>query len=160
MTKPETTLLPCPWCDGPAVMEEVEDNVRGEIRFSVGCNNYDAGECMGYQSLTTFARRSEAAAAWNRRPQPAPQAIEPENVAALAGDLRFMGKEDGAELVERLARERDEAIDALSTLVYRYDCEHEGEKPILAQSAIQIARKIIKRHAARQANPKENADER
>jgi hypothetical protein len=65
---------------------------------------------------------------------------------------------EAADLIERLARERDKAINALSTLVYRYDCEHEGEKPILAPSAIQTARAIIKRHAARQAKPKENAD--
>jgi hypothetical protein len=101
----------------------------------------------------------------NRRAQPAPQAVEPDEVAELLNELRRRvwpndAPKKAADLIERLARERDKAIDALCTLVYRYDCEHEGEKPILAPSAIQTARAIIKRHAARQAKPKENADER
>jgi hypothetical protein len=109
----------------------------------------------------------------DRRAQPAPQAIEPEDVRHVFIDINSgldeshlnhptanQALRSARTVIERLARECDEAIDALSTLVYRYDCEHEGEKPILAPSAIQTAREIIKRHAARQAKPKENADER
>lgn len=39
-----------------------------EIRFSVGCDSWQEETCMGYQSLTTFATRTEAIAAWNKRP--------------------------------------------------------------------------------------------
>lgn len=64
MTK--IVLKPCPFCGGPAAMEEVENGLRG-VSFSVGCSARDEVACMGYQSLTTFARQSEAAEAWNRR---------------------------------------------------------------------------------------------
>lgn len=55
-------LLPCPFCGGAA---EVED-ARGSGGWSVGCADY-SGDCYGYQSLTTFPRKCEAIAAWNRR---------------------------------------------------------------------------------------------
>ena len=58
-------LLRCPFCGGPAVLEEIKDD-GGNVRFSVGCTA-DEAACMGYQSLTTFARRSDAVAAWNTR---------------------------------------------------------------------------------------------
>jgi len=45
-------------------MEEVEGGTGA--RFTVGCVA-DETDCMGYQSLTTFARRIEAAHAWNKR---------------------------------------------------------------------------------------------
>ena len=57
--------LPCPFCGGAA---EVED-ARGSGGWSVGCAD-QSGDCYGYQSLTTFPRKSEAIAAWNRRPSP------------------------------------------------------------------------------------------
>jgi hypothetical protein len=61
-------LLPCPFCAGPAVMEEVPARSVGDSRWSVGCQDKDGGpECMGYQSLTTFSRKIEAANAWNTR---------------------------------------------------------------------------------------------
>lgn len=43
-------------------MEQTESN-----RWSVGCDSADEPECMGYQSFTTFARRDDAAKAWNTR---------------------------------------------------------------------------------------------
>ena len=67
--KTELPLLPCPFCGGPAVMEEVEAKSIGESRWSVGCSEQRVvfAECMGYQSLTTFDRKIEAANAWNTR---------------------------------------------------------------------------------------------
>jgi hypothetical protein len=66
-----TDLLPCPFCGGEAVMDEIENSVYDGVRFSVGCATEDKGTCMGYQSLTSFARRSDAAAEWNKRtPEP------------------------------------------------------------------------------------------
>lgn len=59
------TLLPCPFCGGSATMEQTEGN-----RWSVGCDNSDEPSCMGYQSLTTFDRRSNAVKAWNTRAVP------------------------------------------------------------------------------------------
>lgn len=60
-------ILPCPFCGGRAAVEEVGNGPY--VRFSVGCTTDGDcdGICMGYQSLTTFDRRSEAIAAWNRR---------------------------------------------------------------------------------------------
>ena len=60
-------IKPCPFCGGPAVIEEVGDGAS--VRFSVGCQeDSDRTDiCMGYQSLTTFDRRSDAIAAWNKR---------------------------------------------------------------------------------------------
>lgn len=60
-------------------MEEIDRSVYDGVRFSVGCTTEDEATCMGYQSLTTFARRSDAVAAWNTR---AVNAL-PEAIAAL-----------------------------------------------------------------------------
>lgn len=62
------TILPCPFCGGPASIEEVDNN--GRWKFSVGCSTDGNGAsdfCMGYQSLTTFSTRHEAVEAWNKR---------------------------------------------------------------------------------------------
>jgi len=59
-------LKPCPFCGGKASYEEFEGT------WSVGCEDVDSNGievvCIGFQSLTTFARKIDAAAAWNRRP--------------------------------------------------------------------------------------------
>lgn len=68
-------LLPCPFCGGSAQTEHFEGNL-GRWRWSVGCNDHkqeaeDGGEpvreCYGFQSMTSFATKAEAIAAWNRR---------------------------------------------------------------------------------------------
>lgn len=65
-TDPVTGLevLPCPFCGGPASVEE--SRAYEGAAFSVGCDA-DEASCYGYQSLTTFSRRSDAIAGWNRR---------------------------------------------------------------------------------------------
>lgn len=60
-------ILPCPFCGSPAVLEELPSGLTKEASFSVGCDSKSEGACMGYQSLTTFSRRSDAINAWNRR---------------------------------------------------------------------------------------------
>ena len=62
-------LLPCPFCGGEASFERVECSL-GRMRWTVGCNETDEDDavlCYGYQSLTTFATKRDAAEAWNRR---------------------------------------------------------------------------------------------
>lgn len=58
-------IFPCPFCGGVASVEAVGGAVG--VAFTVGCDTDAEGDCYGYQSLTTFARRSDAIAAWNRR---------------------------------------------------------------------------------------------
>lgn len=66
-------LKPCPWCGGPADIEEIGGRDGAGASFSVGCHDGDGSSvCFGYQSLTQFARKSEAIAAWNKRPSPPP----------------------------------------------------------------------------------------
>ncbi len=57
-------LKSCPFCGGPAALEEVDHS--GYVAWSVGCNNQDV-DCIAYQMLATFTRKSEAAEAWNKR---------------------------------------------------------------------------------------------
>lgn len=59
------TILPCPFCGNKASIEEVVGACG--MRFSVGCDNTESADCMGYQSFTTFDTRGEAVKAWNRR---------------------------------------------------------------------------------------------
>jgi hypothetical protein len=60
-------LLPCPFCGGPAELEEIDSG-----SWSVGCEEkvLSVHYCMGYQSLTSFATKREAIAAWNTRRPP------------------------------------------------------------------------------------------
>lgn len=55
-------LLACPFCGGPATIEETE--LAGNVRKSAGCNTE---HCQGYQSTLTFATHREAIEAWNKR---------------------------------------------------------------------------------------------
>lgn len=55
-------LLACPFCGGPAVIEETD--LSGNVRKSAGCNTE---HCQGYQSTMTFATHREAIEAWNKR---------------------------------------------------------------------------------------------
>jgi len=80
-------LLACPFCGGVASMEQTESN-----RWSVGCDAADEPACMGYQSFTTFARRSEATKAWNTRAAATPSAQGAEvSVDKLARDIWLAG---------------------------------------------------------------------
>lgn len=55
-------LLACPFCGKDAVMEQE----AGSNAYSIGCDG--AEECPGrYAELATFARKIEAANAWNTR---------------------------------------------------------------------------------------------
>lgn len=58
-------LSPCPFCGEPATFEQVDNGGHiGDLRWSAGCNT---DGCIGQQSLVTFPRRRDVAAAWNRR---------------------------------------------------------------------------------------------
>lgn len=62
-------LLPCPFCGAAAMLELYE------TRWSVGCSESGevapgTAECIGYISLTTYERKADALAAWNRRVKP------------------------------------------------------------------------------------------
>lgn len=64
----EFDLKRCPWCGGPADIEEIGGKDGASASFSVGCHDGDGESvCFGYQSLTSFARKSEAVRAWNTR---------------------------------------------------------------------------------------------
>lgn len=114
-------LLPCPYCGGEASFE----NDNGQ--WSVGCDDKD-GEgieavCMGYQSLTVFPRKSEAAAAWNRR---ALSAERDEAVRAdkISNKLMRLAMDKSAEAIAerdalRADLERARGIMALSEMKIR-----------------------------------------
>ena len=87
-------IKPCPFCGHAASVEETADD--GYVRFTVGCDNPNVEDCMGYQSLSTYDRRSEAIEAWNRR---APNETRDDLVNALeeARAALAMG-DDGAAL--------------------------------------------------------------
>lgn len=77
----------CPFCGGAASFEQIDNDASPQhLRWSVGCRNED---CIGYQSLTTYPRKADARAAWNRRPHGT--AAAPELLAALI-DLLHQSK--------------------------------------------------------------------
>lgn len=59
-------LLPCPFCGGEADFECIASPDSLTCTWSVGCQNVDE-DCIGYQVLAHFSRKSEAAEAWNKR---------------------------------------------------------------------------------------------
>lgn len=72
MAEASTELLPCPFCGGEATFEQVGSRaLREGCAWSVGCVEE---ECHGYQSVTTYARKCEAATGWNTRHRIAGQA--------------------------------------------------------------------------------------
>jgi hypothetical protein len=73
-------LLPCPFCGGPAMFEDITSTKFDRTTWSVGCGNGDE-DCIGYQMLAHFSRKSEAAEAWNKR---APRAARDPMMAAVA----------------------------------------------------------------------------
>jgi hypothetical protein len=65
-------LSPCPFCGGEATFEEIAGrSAPEEIRWSVGCKSSEGQTtgiaCIGYMSVMTYARRTDAAKAWNSR---------------------------------------------------------------------------------------------
>jgi hypothetical protein len=59
-------LLPCPFCGGAADFEEVKPMGGDFTYWSVGCQSSES-DCIGYQMLAHYNRKSEAAEAWNKR---------------------------------------------------------------------------------------------
>lgn len=65
-------LKPCPFCGGEAEYEEIQFQDSDDIAWSVGCKlkvseHEEDDSCCGYMSHHKFARKCEAAAAWNKR---------------------------------------------------------------------------------------------
>ena len=62
-------LKPCPFCGGPADFEECAQGSSTGVyscTWSVGCQNQNE-DCIAYQLLAHYNRKSEAAEAWNKR---------------------------------------------------------------------------------------------
>lgn len=62
-------LLPCPFCGGPAAFEECPQGSSTKVdscTWSVGCANTEV-DCIAFQMMASFDRKSEAAEAWNKR---------------------------------------------------------------------------------------------
>ena len=76
--KATESLLPCPFCGSGAMFEHLENG-----SWSIGCADID-GDCMGFQSLQSFATKTEAIAAWNNRAPSDAFAIIREQQAEIA----------------------------------------------------------------------------
>jgi len=61
--------LLCPFCGGPATLEEDVNDSVGISSWAVGCDELGGTiQCIGvFNVATTFARKIEAANAWNTR---------------------------------------------------------------------------------------------
>lgn len=68
----EPSLLPCPFCGGPAGFEAVGTEDR--TTWTVGCVNNNV-DCIGYMMLASFIRKEEAAEAYNKRTPQTNQAL-------------------------------------------------------------------------------------
>ena len=78
MSREARELLACPFCGGEAAFEQIGSRVLAEgCAWSVGCENE---QCLGFQSVTTYARKAEAASAWNTRAALQPQATTSDEV--------------------------------------------------------------------------------
>lgn len=93
-------LLACPFCGSPAITEHAEDG-----SWSVGCGEKDGTiECIGYISLTTFARKADAITAWNRRVPDNSRVIKIlEDQAAIFGSDEYARGQPSSSLCERFA---------------------------------------------------------
>lgn len=76
--KATESLLPCPFCGSGATFEHLENG-----SWSIGCADID-GDCMGFQSLQSFATKTEAIATWNNRAPSDAFAIIREQQAEIA----------------------------------------------------------------------------
>lgn len=82
-------LKRCPFCGGEAEYEEVKDG-GGLVWWTVGCklkvSEHDEDDsCCGYQSTKVYARKSEAAHAWNKRYSGLETGTAPQHVCGLEG---------------------------------------------------------------------------
>ncbi len=57
-----TDLLACPFCGSDATFEEIDQD--GYVWWSVGCRDEN---CYGWQSMKSWARKTDAAKGWNQR---------------------------------------------------------------------------------------------
>ena len=121
-------LLPCPFCGGAAQAEHFESKL-GRWRWSIGCNDHTskaddggepAAECYGFQSMTSFATKAEAIAAWNRRAS--------HSLASASGG-------EDAELCERLEHLHNMLPAAVGWTVEERDAPKEAAARIRSLSA-------------------------
>lgn len=95
----------CPWCGGPADIEEIGGKDGAPASFSVGCHDGDGdGVCFGYQSLTSFARKSDAVRAWNTRSPCVSASVTKADLLSIA--RRWIALDAGAWHPERHAAEK------------------------------------------------------
>jgi hypothetical protein len=67
MSKSDTTLRPCPFCGGPAIIKPAP---FGDSGFVVGCSHDSAADpdmCPIAPQSTPFVSAEAAAKAWNTR---------------------------------------------------------------------------------------------
>jgi hypothetical protein len=175
MTKPEATLL-------PSMRALLKDLAVAILQCTKTCNHGFADD-----ELLLMLEAAEKAIKQHRA-QPAPQAIEPDDVAKMVAELRTTGllrysPKEIADLIERLARERDEADAVIwhldndgiaggssedrwadearkrhAAFRAKSQCEHEWET--LHDGAVGCRKCYCDKLAweARAAKPKENAD--
>lgn len=126
-------LLPCPFCGGSASFEEVDGVIQGSA-WTVGCSDGGGSECIGFQPMTTFSRKSEAAKAWNTRalmPGAAPIIPGGLTVQSMAQNLRvYYGDPDSF----------TEAEDAIS---YALTGLHAGPERDAALAALALADRAL-----------------
>jgi len=91
-------LLPCPFCGAPGVLEHAGEH------WSVGCFEEGAeGECIVYISRITFARKTDAIAAWNRRAIPTARKELVERLDGMATRAAATGLDECADLLREAA---------------------------------------------------------
>lgn len=60
-------LKPCPFCGKPGRINEIGGAVVGQRAYSVTCTSEAYEHCLAYLTYASFARKTEAATAWNTR---------------------------------------------------------------------------------------------
>ncbi len=124
-------LLPCPFCGGPATFEECVQgsSIRPDsCTWSVGCAN-EKIDCIGYQMLAHYDRKSEAAEAWNRRVVPINVTEELEHLRRLAHVNELIAKQlersikDNGELRQQLTKITEDRDDFARTFDLRWKAD-------------------------------------
>lgn len=59
-------LKPCPFCGGAARVDHGEIPRTGVNVWKIGCGNEEV-DCIATEMVSSYSRRAEAAAAWNKR---------------------------------------------------------------------------------------------